>query len=62
MSAWTWKSGQDAKSDTVRNNIWENIVSAALNRLTPTGIVIALQARFHQDDTIGKLLATENVI
>lgn len=56
------KSGQDAKSDTVRNNIWENIVSVALNRLTPTGIVIALQARFHQDDTIGKLLATENVI
>jgi hypothetical protein len=37
-------------------------VSAALNRLTPDGIVIALQARFHQDDVIGKLLATEEVL
>lgn len=56
------KSGQEAKSDTIRTNIWENVCSAALNRLTPNGIVIALQARFHQDDTIGKLLATEEVL
>jgi hypothetical protein len=57
-----FKNGAEAKSDVIRNNVWENVVSAALNRLTPTGIVIALQARFHQDDIIGKLLATEELI
>jgi len=50
------KSGLEAKSETVRESTWENVCSAALNRLTPDGIVIALQARLHQQDTIGKLL------
>lgn len=52
----TLKSGAEAKSDTVREGVWENVVSAAINRLSPEGIVIALQARLHQQDTIGKLL------
>jgi predicted phage terminase large subunit-like protein len=50
------KSGQEAKSDVVREGVWENVASAAINRLTPDGIVIALQARLHQQDAIGKLL------
>jgi hypothetical protein len=33
--------------------------SSAMSRLTPTGIVIAMQARLHPGDTIGWLLNTE---
>jgi phage terminase large subunit-like protein len=55
------KSGQEAKSDTVREGVWENVVSAAINRLTPDGIVVALQARLHQHDTIGKLLSLDHL-
>src|SRR6266498_4085145 len=55
------KSGSEAKSDTVRETVWENVVSAAINRLTPDGIVVALQARLHQQDTIGKLLALDHL-
>ena len=55
------KSGLEAKSDTVRETIWENVCSAAINRLTPDGIIIALQARLHMQDTIGKLLDLEHL-
>jgi predicted phage terminase large subunit-like protein len=55
------KSGQEAKSDTVRESTWENVVSAAINRLTPDGIIVALQARLHQQDTIGKLLELDHL-
>jgi hypothetical protein len=55
------KSGAEAKSDTVRESVWDNMASAAINRLTPDGIIIALQARLHQQDTIGKLLDLEHL-
>jgi len=55
------KSGLEAKSDTVRETVWENVVSAAINRLTPDGIIVALQARLHQQDTIGKLLELDHL-
>lgn len=55
------KSGAEAKSDTVREGVWDNMVSAAINRLTPDGIIIALQARLHQEDTIGKLLGLDHL-
>ncbi len=53
------KSGREAKSDVVREGTWDNVASAAINRLSPNGIVIACQARLHTMDTIGHLLATE---
>jgi hypothetical protein len=56
------KSGRDAKSDTKRENIWENVCSAAINRLTPTGIVVAMGARLHIDDPIGRLLTSEEAL
>lgn len=52
------KSGTDAMSEQVRARLWEDVCSAALNRLSPDGIVVALQARLHQQDVIGKLLET----
>ena len=55
------KSGQEAKSPVIREGVWDNVVSAAINRLTPDGVIIALQARLHQQDTIGKLLALDHL-
>jgi predicted phage terminase large subunit-like protein len=52
------KSGTDAMSEIVRERLWTDVASAAINRLTPDGIVIAMQARLHQQDVIGKLLDT----
>ncbi|MGH9499638.1 MAG: hypothetical protein ACRD3L_10910 [Terriglobales bacterium] len=50
------KSGQDVLSDAKRDSVWTDVVSAALNRLSPTGIVIFLQARLHRDDVLARYL------
>ena len=52
------KSGTDAMSENVRDRLWTDVISAAVNRLSPQGIIIALQARLHQQDVIGRLLDT----
>jgi len=54
-----FKNGQEAKSEVKRNSIIDGVVSQAMNRLTPDGIVIATQARLHPSDTIGWLLSSE---
>lgn len=54
-----FKNGQEAKSEAKRNSIIDGVVSAGMNRLTPQGIVIAMQARLHPGDTIGWLLDTD---
>lgn len=54
-----FKHGRDAKSPTVRASIIDGVVSAGMNRLTPGGVVIAMQARLHPGDTIGWLLSTD---
>jgi predicted phage terminase large subunit-like protein len=51
------KSGLEANSETTRETVWTNVVSAAVNRLSPDGVVIAMQARLHQADPVGKLVA-----
>jgi predicted phage terminase large subunit-like protein len=53
-----FKNGQEAKSEVKRNSIIDGVVSQAMNRLTPDGIVIATQARLHPSDTIGWLLSS----
>jgi len=54
-----FKNGQESKSEVKRNSILDGVVSAAMNRLTPDGIVVAMQARLHPHDTIGWLLDTD---
>lgn len=49
------KSGMEAKSEVKRNSVLDGVVSVALNRLTPAGVVIAAQARLHPSDPIGWL-------
>lgn len=52
------KSGTDAMSELVRERLWTDVISAGINRLTPDGIVVLMQARLHQEDIIGKALDT----
>jgi predicted phage terminase large subunit-like protein len=54
-----FKNGKQAKSATTRESIIDGVVSAAMSRLTPDGIVLAMQARLHPGDTIGWLLSTD---
>lgn len=55
------KNAQEAQSQTVRDSMWENVASAAINRLSPDGVVIALQARLHEQDVIGRLLSLDHM-
>jgi phage terminase large subunit-like protein len=55
------KSASEAMSERVRENVWQDVASAAINRLSPDGIVIGLQARLHEDDVIGKLLKLDHM-
>ena len=55
------KNGQEAKSEVVRDSLWDGVVSSAINRLSPDGICIALQSRLHQDDPLGRLLELEHM-
>lgn len=52
----TSKNAAEFLSQTVRDSIWDNMVSAALNRLSPDGVVVATAARGHEQDVIGRLL------
>jgi hypothetical protein len=53
------KSGSEAKSDVIRERVWDDIISTAINRLTPDGVILGMQARLHMADPIGKLLESE---
>jgi predicted phage terminase large subunit-like protein len=55
-----FRNGADCRSEVKRNSIIDGVVSAAMNRLTPDGIVLATQARLHPSDTIGWLLSSED--
>jgi len=55
------KNASEALSDAVREGVWEGVISAAINRLTPDGIVVALQARLLEQDVIGKLTGLEHL-
>jgi hypothetical protein len=55
------KNASEFLSETVRENVWENVISAAINRLTPDGIIGGLQARGHSQDTIGRLLELDHL-
>jgi len=54
-----FKNGMEAKSEVKRSSIIDGVVSQAMNRLTPDGIIIATQARLHPSDTIGWLLSSD---
>lgn len=53
------KNNEEAMSQTIREKIFENWLTAVKSRLQPGAKVIVIQTRWHKDDLYGKLLATE---
>ena len=50
------KNRQEANSPTVRRHLWEWWRSTARTRLRPSGSIIVVATRWHEEDLIGKLM------
>ncbi len=49
------KNRDDAESVAEREKTWGWLTSTALTRLSPSGVVIVIGSRWHEDDVIGRL-------
>ena len=54
-----FKNWQEAASVTIRNNVWEWYKSTLRTRLSPTGAIILVMTRWHEDDLAGRLLQAQ---
>ncbi len=50
------KGRQEAKSDLVRETLWDWYISTAYTRLSPNGVIVICQTRWTDDDLVGRLL------
>jgi predicted phage terminase large subunit-like protein len=53
------KNMEEAQSETIRQRIWDNWVSALRTRIEPGGVAVVIGTRWHEDDLIGRLLRAE---
>lgn len=53
------KNAEEAHSQTYRDRAWEWYRSVAYTRLEPNASVVIIATRWHEDDLIGRLLASE---
>jgi len=53
------KSAEEAVSEVYRDRLWDWWQSSASTRLSPDGVVILIQTRWHYDDLAGRLLSEE---
>lgn len=51
------KNRQEANSETYRNRVWDEYQNSLLTRLSPSGRVILILTRWHEDDLAGRILA-----
>lgn len=56
------KNRKEARSETTRDAIYDEWLNSVKTRLAPGAKVIVIQTRWHKEDLIGKLLATEKNI
>jgi predicted phage terminase large subunit-like protein len=54
-----FKNAEDANSPTIREKVWDWWQSTASTRLSPTGVVLLVNTRWHLDDLSGRLLERE---
>lgn len=50
------KGRQDADSEVIRQRTWDEYQESVLTRLKPSGSVIIIQTRWHEDDLSGRIL------
>lgn len=53
------KNRQEADSQTIRDNIWDEWWNSYKTRLAPNAKVIIIQTRWHKEDLYGKVMVTE---
>lgn len=56
------KEKLDADSITSRDRVWDEWENALRTRLAPGGKVIVISTRWHEDDLIGRMIATEGLV
>jgi predicted phage terminase large subunit-like protein len=49
------KNRAEANSQARRDEVWNWFTGTVVNRLSPDGVVIVIQTRWHEDDLIGRL-------
>lgn len=54
------KSRAEAESELQRNSVWNWYRDDIFTRLQPNGKIIIIMTRWHQDDLVGRILASEN--
>jgi predicted phage terminase large subunit-like protein len=54
------KSREDAYSEAHRDKVWEWYTEDVYTRLEPDGAVVLTMARRHEDDLVGRILASED--
>lgn len=52
-------SAEEARSEAYRERTWEWFVQDAVTRLEPNGAIICIGTRWHEDDLIGRILASQ---
>lgn len=55
------KNREEAESQVYRDKIWSWFTSTAFTRLSPNGVVIIVNTRWHLDDLTGRILANEEL-
>ena len=50
---------EDARSEKIRDNVWEWFNGTVYNRLQPGGAIILIGHRMHEDDLQGRLIEHE---
>lgn len=50
------KGREDADSETIREKTWEAYKSDLRSRLKPSGFIVIIQTRWHEDDLSGRIL------
>jgi predicted phage terminase large subunit-like protein len=53
------KSREEAESPTYRDNVWEWYTDDLFTRLEPDAALIVIMTRWHHDDLVGRILASE---
>jgi predicted phage terminase large subunit-like protein len=54
------KNREEANSETYRENVWEWFTDDLYTRLEPGGAIIIIMTRWHEDDLVGRILASED--
>lgn len=54
------KSREEAESAVFREKVWDWFTSDLLTRLEPGGALVIIMSRWHQDDLVGRILASED--